>query len=270
MKAAAAHLASVTLELGGKSPCIVDESADIPSAAEQIVWAKFLNNGQTCIAPDYILVDQKIEERLLRALTQALKERYPAVDNGLQQSPDYGRVIHAQHFEKLRSQFDDALAKGAVVISGGTFDREDLYIAPTILSKVDDRMALMEDEIFGPLLPVIPFDSIDESIRFINGKEKPLAMYVYTRKSKNAEYILARTSSGNALVNEMLTQFQHPEIPFGGIGNSGTGKTNGFFGFQEFSNAKGVIKRQFGSFKVVYPPFSTLKQKLVTLLTKYL
>lgn len=270
MKAAATHLTSVSLELGGKSPVIIDETADIKSAARQIAWGKFINNGQTCIAPDYVLVDKKVEELFLTEIKAAIASFYSGDDNNIKKSTDYGRVISAPHFDRLQGLFENAVKEGAQVINGGTFDREDLFIAPTVIANVNDSMHVMQEEIFGPILPVISFQTLEEAIAFVNHKEKPLAIYLYTRSTGNTDRILNRTSSGNAMVNEMLTQFQHTKIPFGGIGNSGMGKANGFFGFQEFSNSKGVIKRQFGTIKFLYPPFTPLKEKILNLLLKFI
>ena len=269
MRAAAKHLSSVSLELGGKSPSIVDETADIPATAKKIAWAKFLNNGQTCIAPDYVLVHEKVQDSFLSEMKKAVSKMYRYTGNSVQQSPDYARIISNSHFERLHLLYQDALVKGAKLVFGGSFDQDDLFIEPTLLSKVTMEMGVMREEIFGPLLPVISFGSVEEAVKKICELEKPLALYIHSRHSAHTEYILTHTNSGNALVNEVLLQFQHPEIPFGGTGNSGTGKANGFFGFQEFSNAKGIIKRKFGTIQFLYPPYLPLKAKILEWMQQY-
>ncbi len=270
MRAAAEHLTSVSLELGGKSPSVIDETADIPATAQKIAWAKFLNNGQTCIAPDYVLVHDKVRAAFLSEIKSAVRKMYGPAGNSMQQSPDYARIISSSHFDRLHRLCQDALDKGAEFVFGGFFDKEDLFIEPTVLDKTTHAMDVMQEEIFGPILPVISFSSVEEAVKKIRELEKPLALYIHSNSNSNIDYILAHTSSGNALVNETLLQFQHPEIPFGGIGNSGTGKANGFFGFQEFSNAKGVIKRKFGTVKFLYPPYSPLKERILGWMQKYL
>lgn len=270
MRAAAEHLTSVSLELGGKSPSIVDETADIPAAAQKIAWAKFLNNGQTCIAPDYVLVHEKVHAAFLSEIKSAVRKMYAPDGSPIQQSPDYARIISESHFGRLHRLYQDALANGAKLVFGGIFDKQDLFAEPTVLDGATPAMAVMQEEIFGPLLPVISFGSVEEAVGKINELEKPLALYIHSRSSSNTDYILAHTSSGNALVNEALLQFQHPEIPFGGTGNSGMGKANGFFGFQEFSNPKGIIKRKFGTVKFLYPPYSPLKVKILEWMQKYM
>lgn len=270
MRTAANHLTSVSLELGGKSPSVIDETADIPATAQKIAWAKFLNNGQTCIAPDYVLVHDKVHTAFLSEIKTAVRTMYEPTGNPVQQSPDYGRIVSNGHFERLHLFYRDALGKGAELVFGGTFDKQDLFVEPTILDKATPAMSIMQEEIFGPILPVISFGTIEEAVKKINELEKPLALYIHSRSSSNTDYILSHTSSGNALVNEMLLQFQHAEIPFGGIGNSGMGKANGFFGFQEFSNAKGVIKRKFGTIKFLYPPYSPMKVRVLEWMQKYI
>ncbi len=261
MKAAAENLASVTLELGGKSPAIVDASADLEATARRIVWAKFFNNGQTCIAPDYILADHSIVDKLIRELKVALSEMYADVKS----SPSYGRIVNHKHFDRLCACLDDALEKGAELVIGGQRDENERFLAPTILMQVNENMKVMQEEIFGPILPIVTFKKLPEAVAFVNNKEKPLALYIHSVESEHIDYVLKNTTSGNALVNEVLTQFGNTEIPFGGVNNSGIGKSNGFYGFKEFSNDKGVMKRRFGTLKFLYPPYST---KLVTLLKK--
>ena len=256
MKAAAEHLGSVTLELGGKSPSIVDETADIPKTARMIAWGKFFNNGQTCIAPDYVLVQSSAHNQLVAEIKKAITEMYDQNGEGIVSSPDYARIVNQKHYKRLSAYLQDAVENGAKAEVGGETDEEKCYFSPTVLTGVEENMLVMKEEIFGPILPVMRYENLDQAIQFINGKEKPLALYIHSNSNKNADFILKNTSAGNALVNELLTQFGNTEIPFGGVNNSGIGKSNGFYGFQEFSNAKGVMRRRFGTMKFLYPPYS--------------
>jgi aldehyde dehydrogenase (NAD+) len=264
MKAASEFLTSVTLELGGKSPSIVDETADIKTAASQIAWGKFFNNGQTCIAPDYVLVHEKVHEAFISEIKKVLILMYGV---SAESSESYGRIVSDRHFSRLNNLLADALSKGAVIEAGGETNPTERFIAPTIVSNANASMLLIQQEIFGPLLPVLRYKTIQEAVDYVNRKEKPLALYVHSASRKNASFILDSTSAGNALVNEVLTQFGNPEIPFGGVNHSGIGKSNGFYGFQEFSNPKGVMKRRFGTMRFLYPPYS---ERVVGLLKKVL
>ncbi|GAB3181606.1 aldehyde dehydrogenase family protein [Telluribacter humicola] len=270
MKAAAEHLASVTLELGGKSPTIVDETADIAATAQKIAWGKFLNNGQTCIAPDYVMVHSEVKHRFVEEFRKAVTSMYNVDGKATEDSDSYARIVNDRHFQRLKLYLDDAVNKGASVELGGKTIARDNFIEPTLITGVNDSMKLMQEEIFGPLLPVIEYQDLREAVNYINAHEKPLALYVHSRSDRNTDYVLSNTSAGNALVNELLFQFGNHEIPFGGVNNSGIGKSNGFFGFQEFSNAKGVMKRKFGTAKFLYPPYTDKIHKLLNFMVKYL
>jgi aldehyde dehydrogenase (NAD+) len=270
MRAAAEHLASVTLELGGKSPSIIDETADIRATARRITWGKFFNNGQTCIAPDYVLVQDSVREKFVNEMKLSIMEMFDSEKNGIEGSTAYGRIVNDKHFQRLTGYLKDASDQGAVTEFGGSSIAEQRYISPTILTKVNGGMQLMKEEIFGPILPVKSFGELSEAVAYINANEKPLALYIHSSSNKNADYILKNTSAGNALVNELLTQFGNPEIPFGGVNNSGIGKSNGFYGFQEFSNAKGVMKRKFGTISFLYPPYSAKFMKILRSGLKYI
>jgi aldehyde dehydrogenase (NAD+) len=270
MAAAAKHLASVTLELGGKSPVIVDETANIQTAAEQIAWGKFFNNGQTCIAPDYLLVHESVKEPFMQAFRASVSKMYGANESAVAQSADYCRIVNGRHFKRVRHLIEDAVQQGARITLGGQTDESDNFIAPTVVEGVTDNMALMQEEIFGPVLPVIPYRDRDEVLRAINSREKPLALYIQSRSRQNINYIMERTSAGDTVINDLMWQFGHMEIPFGGVNNSGIGKSNGYFGFQEFSNQRGVIRRDFGTSKFIYPPYTDKIQKLISFLVKKL
>ncbi|RMG20326.1 MAG: aldehyde dehydrogenase family protein [Bacteroidetes bacterium] len=267
MEAAAKHLASVTLELGGKSPAIVDETANIRDIAPRLAWGKWLNNGQTCIAPDYVLVHESKEDELLQALTNTLDHMYQAPE-GIENSDSYCRIVNERHFGRLKGILDDALAKGAQLVYGGQTDASEQFIAPTVLTGVTDDMRIMQEEIFGPLLPVIPYRDNNEVLSAINQREKPLALYVASRKKKNVNFFLTHTTSGDAVVNDYLIHYSHPALPFGGVNNSGIGKSGGFHGFREFSNERGVLVQKFGSLKPIFPPYTEKVNKIVRFLLK--
>ncbi|QHV94724.1 aldehyde dehydrogenase family protein [Spirosoma endbachense] len=270
MTAAAKHLASVTLELGGKSPAIVDESATIKQAAGQLAWGKCLNNGQTCIAPDYLLVHDSIKEPFMQAFRDALASMYSPDGKPVEQSDSYARIVNSRHFQRLRALLDDAVEKGATVTVGGKMNADQHFIEPTVLENVTDDMRVMQDEIFGPILPVLSYSTLDQALQIINQREKPLALYIHSHNRKNTQYILDRTSAGDTVINDTLLQFGNVELPFGGVNNSGLGKSNGFFSFQEFSNQRGVMQRDFGTMKFLYPPYTDKVKKLISLVVKYL
>lgn len=270
MAAAAKHLASVTLELGGKSPSIVDETANLKTAAEQIAWGKYLNNGQTCIAPDYVLVHQSVKEPFLTEFRQVVKRMYNADERGVETSDSYARIVNNRHFQRIRSLLDDAVERGARVTMGGTMNNDQNFIEPTVVEGVNDGMRIMQEEIFGPVLPVVTFSTADEALALINSKEKPLALYIHSRSRQNIDYLMARTSAGDTVINDLMLQFGNVELPFGGVNNSGIGKSNGFFSFQELSNQRGVMERSFGTMKFVYPPYTDKVKKMIDFVVKYL
>jgi aldehyde dehydrogenase (NAD+) len=269
MTAAAKHLASVTLELGGKSPAIVDESANVRQAAQQLAWGKCLNNGQTCIAPDYLLVHASIKEPFMQAFRETLTAMYSPDGKPVAASDSYARIVNNRHFDRIRALLDDALTKGATITLGGQTDADQNFIEPTVLEGVTDDMRVMQDEIFGPVLPVLTYTDLDDALRIINQHEKPLALYIHSRNRKTTQYILDRTSAGDTVVNDTLLQFGNVELPFGGVNNSGIGKSNGYFSFQEFSNQRGVMHRDFGTMKFIYPPYTDKVKKLINFIVKY-
>ncbi len=240
MKAAAQHLTSVTLELGGKSPTVIHESANLRSAIKNIVWAKHLNNGQTCIAPDYILLPESMKEQFVQYYRSMVKTYYGQEPKN---SDSYSRVVNSKHFDRLVSAIDEARSKNANVELGGDSDSDSKYIAPTLLSNVPDNTSLLKDEIFGPVLPIKTYKVIDEAIAYINSKEKPLALYIYSKNKKIINHIIANTRAGGTCINSNALQYSNHYLPFGGSNSSGIGKSHGFFGFQEFTNARSVLKR---------------------------
>jgi aldehyde dehydrogenase (NAD+) len=268
MKAAAEHLASVTLELGGKSPTIVDETADVDLAAKRIAWGKYVNNGQICIAPDYLFVHESKKEAFVEAFKKCITTFY---QGDAAQEPSYARIVNGRHFQRVKGYVDDALAKGAKVEAGGKFDESQDYIAPTLMTNVAKDSKLMTEEIFGPVLPIFGFTHIDEVIAEINSREKPLALYIYSRKSRNVNHIIANTRAGGTCVNHNAAHFFNTNLPFGGSNNSGIGKSHGREGFEAFSNARAIFKQHVpNALDLLVPPYNDFKQKLIDLTIKWL
>lgn len=233
MAAAAKNLTPVVLELGGKSPCIVDRGADIEVAARRIAWGKTLNAGQTCIAPDYLLIHRPLQEPFTEAFARALQRLH---GDDAQQSPCYVRLVNDRAFERVAGY----LAQGKVLIGGRT-DAPDRYIEPTLLAEVDPASPVMQEEIFGPVLPMLPFDDIGEAVALVNDREKPLALY-YFGPEKAGREVLLRTSSGGACLNDVIMQIANDRLPFGGVGNSGMGRYHGRDSFDAFSHRRGVVE----------------------------
>ncbi|MFT4681844.1 MAG: aldehyde dehydrogenase (NAD+) [Granulosicoccus sp.] len=260
-QAAAKNLTPVTLELGGKSPTVVDERVNLKIAAKRIVWGKFLNTGQTCIAPDHIYVHNSRKAEFIELVKKYISQFWP---DG-QSSKDLGRIISDRHFERLSKMID-----GDVVIGGKT-DAKARYISPTVIDNVRPDHPAMQQEIFGPIMPVIGFDSIDEVIENINNGEKPLALYVFTKSSKTKKRFVHSTSSGVILFNDLIVHAGHAGLPFGGIGNSGIGAYNGKIGFETFSHKKPVMYRSFlGDVAQKYPPYTKGKLGFIRFAIKWL
>lgn len=272
MKAAAAHLASVTLELGGKSPTIVDETANLDAAAARIVSGKFVNSGQTCIAPDYLYVHERVQDALVEKLRARIRDFYGEFDAARAASADYARIVNEKHYARVKRLLDDALSAGAKLTAGGMTDAAHRYISPTLLTEVPMEAQVMEEEIFGPLLPILPFRSLDEAIATINSKPKPLALYLFSSSEANIEKVLRETSAGGCCINDTAIHFLHPELPFGGVNNSGIGKSHGHHGFLAFSNEKSVLYQRLPRSPLAkfYPPYTGTTQKLIDLMLKYL
>jgi aldehyde dehydrogenase (NAD+) len=271
MKAAAEHLASVTLELGGKSPAIVDETADLQDAAEKLVWGKFLNNGQTCVAPDYLLIQKQVEKPLLEAIRKTIGQYYSPKGADMATSPDYARIVNNRHHQRLRHLLQSAVEKGAQVWTGGQVSDPDRYIAPTVLTGVTDEMEIMKQEIFGPILPVVTYDKAEEAIHYVNKGEKPLALYLFSQDRQTTQQVLQQTSSGGACINDCVIHLGNPNLPFGGMNNSGLGSSHGYFGFLAFSHQKAVLHQRTGltSLKSLYPPYTNRVKKLMAMLMKW-
>ncbi len=259
MTAAAQHLTPVTLELGGKSPVIVAADADIDVAARRIAWGKFINAGQTCVAPDYVLVDASVEDKLMGALLRAVHDFY---GDDPKSSPDYARIVNERHWDRLTALLD---AGGFdATVCGGHGDRANRYLPPTVLAGVEPDAAVMQEEIFGPILPVIAVGDVDEAIRIVNDGDKPLALYVFSSSDAIVDRVLSRTTAGGVLVNHTVLHVGVTELPFGGVGASGMGAYHAKAGFDTFSHRKSVLRKPTKPDpSILYPPYKGWKYKLV-------
>ena len=267
MQSAARHLASVTLELGGKSPTIVDQTADIDTAAKRIAWGKFVNNGQVCLAPDHVYVHESKMDVFLEAIKKYVKSFYS--DNPSQET-SYARIVNSRHFKRIKHYLDDAIGKGAKVAIGGETLSDQDYIAPTILTNVPDDAVIENEEIFGPLLPIHGFTKLQEVIDDINSKEKPLGLYLYSKSRKNIDLVLNGTRAGGSCINHNTVHYFNHNLPFGGVNNSGIGKGHGWHSFEAFSNARGVLTQHVpNALEKLLPPYNRAKQKLIDMTIKY-
>lgn len=256
MRAAAEFLTPVTLELGGKSPCIVDSSTDLNVTAARIVWSKWMNAGQTCVAPDYVLVEEAFATQLIDAIKNKVIEFYSA---DAANSQDYGRIVSERHFTRIVSYLDDQ-----DIVYGGKHDAENKYIEPTIVLSPAHDSPLMQEEIFGPILPIITVKDINQSISFVNKRAKPLALYIFSKNKDFEQKVLTSTSAGMVCINDGFMFAANPNLPFGGVGNSGTGAYHGKIGFDNFSHLKTVMKRSFWfDVPLRYPPFTDKKFKFL-------
>jgi aldehyde dehydrogenase (NAD+) len=248
MKAAAEHLTPVTLELGGKSPAIVAEDADLELAARRIIWGKFLNAGQTCVAPDYILVQEQVKEELVQLMTQCIREFYG--DNP-KESPDFARIINDRHFERLK-----ALLQHGAIRAGGQTDSTSRYIAPTLLDQVTWEHPEMQEEIFGPILPILTYKTLKEAVQVVNEHEKPLALYFFSSSKRKMDIIVRCAHFGGGCINDTVSHLANPNLPFGGVGGSGMGSYHGKSSFDEFSHQKSILHRgTWLDFPLRYPPY---------------
>jgi aldehyde dehydrogenase (NAD+) len=242
MAAAAKHLATVTLELGGKSPVIVDEGADVQQVAADLAAAKQFNGGQACICPDYLLIGEAQKDKLTEAFRASVEKNLYA-DDGSIRKDNIAQVVNPQNFARIKRLFDDALAKGAHVAVGGTLEEGDRTIHPTLLTDVTPDMLIMQEEIFAPIVPVMTYESIDDAIEYVSGRDKPLALYLYSDDEDTVDKVLSRTSSGGVTINGFFMHYLENKLPFGGVNQSGMGSYHGEFGFKAFSHERAVYIR---------------------------
>lgn len=267
MEAAAKHLSGLTLELGGKSPAIVDGDADIKQTVNTLIWGKMVNLGQTCIAPDYLLLHKSIEKEFIKTFMERMQKVF-GVDSS--QSPHLARMVNQRHFDRVKNLIEDARTKGAEVLMGGNYVEEERFIAPTLLCNIPADALILQEEIFGPVFPIIIFKDYSEAKQIINGGEKPLSMYVFSKKTNALKYFEQHTSSGAIVTNEVLVHMMHPNLPFGGINHSGMGQSSGIYGFREFSHQKPVLRMRLPitPSKLMGFPYTKTTKKIVNLLIK--
>lgn len=235
MEKAAKRLIPVTLELGGKSPCIIDKKANLKMAAKRIVWGKLLNAGQTCVAPDYLFVHREVKEKLLDLIVKEIKFQY---GDNIRESSDFPRIINKRELERL-SQY----LKEGTIYHGGNYDENSLFFEPTILTDLDGKAKVLEEEIFGPILPVMTFEDLREVVEYVNNRNKPLALYYFSEDENNIKRIIKETSSGGVTINDTILHVGTPNLPFGGVGTSGMGSYHGKHSFDTFTHEKSIVKR---------------------------
>ncbi len=257
MAAAAKSLASVTLELGGKSPTIVGPDANLKRAASWIVFGKFSNAGQTCIAPDHLFIHASIKDAFVTELRDRIAKTYGKTG----ESPNLARIVNSSHANRLANLLDDAVQKGAQVTLGG--GRNGTYIEPTLIEAVTPQMDIDNEEIFGPVLPIMTYDDLDTVIAQINARPKPLSLYIFDKSTERVDRIIAQTSSGHVGVNLTTLQFGHLNLPFGGVNNSGIGSAHGHYGFRAFSNERAVLTNFFSPVSVIFPPYTTRVKRIM-------
>ena len=256
MEKASAHLTPVTLELGGKSPCVIDESANLKLAARRLAFGKYLNCGQTCVAPDYVLVHEKVKERFLEYVKEEITHMYGRKPL---ENPDYGKIINRKHFDRLLGLIDESK-----LVFGGESSEETLQIAPSVLDRVTPEDAVMQEEIFGPLLPILTVRSMDEALAFVNARPKPLAFYIFTQNKSVEQMFLRRASFGGGCVNDTIIHLATSAMGFGGVGNSGMGSYHGKKSFETFSHEKSIVKKYtWLDLPMRYQPYTKQKDKMI-------
>ncbi|MBI5367200.1 MAG: aldehyde dehydrogenase family protein [Planctomycetes bacterium] len=271
MAAAAKHLATVTLELGGKSPAIVDDTVDLRQAAERLLWGKFINAGQTCVAPDYLLIHESRVAPFVEEARRVLAARYGATDGAVAANENFCRLVSVEHAHGLRAALDAAVAAGAKIEVGGQGDANQRFLAPTLLSGVKEDSPIMQQEIFGPILPMITWRTLEEALATIRAREKPLALYIFSGNGATVETLLKGTSAGGSCVNSAVIHLANANLPFGGVGQSGMGSYHGRHGFETLSHARAVLRQGWlDVIRFFYPPYTGLVRRLTGALIKYL
>lgn len=268
MAAAAKHLTSVTLELGGKSPTIVDADADLKTAARTLMWGKYTNNGQTCIAPDYVYVHASVKDAFVKECVAVIEECYGKSAQEQMDSPYLARVVNERHTKRINGLLTDARQRGARVLCGGEAAESDCFIQPTLIDNIPADAKIQTEEIFGPLLPIVAYTDLDKVIAEINAQPKPLALYIWSKTEANIEKALKRTSAGGTCINHCVVQYAHGNLPFGGVNNSGIGNAHGLYGFKAFSHERSVIRTRFMMARTLFPPYTNFKRKLLDVMIK--
>jgi len=271
MKAAAENLSSVTLELGGKSPTVIGPKVNFAQAVRKITWGKWLNNGQTCIAPDYLLLPKGEEEKFVQSALTQLEKFYGTAPKN---SENYARIVSERHFERLHKLVQEAVQQGATAhtLGDAPADPKDRYLPPTLLTGVTPEMGIMQEEIFGPVLPILPYENTAKAFAFIQQREKPLAAYVFSGSKSFLKEAEEQISAGGMCFNDCILHISTPELPFGGVNHSGIGKSHGHWGFLEFSNAKSVLHapQSMSAAALLYPPYTDFSKRLLSILRRWL
>lgn len=273
MEAAAKNLASVTLELGGKSPVIIDETAIMNYSVTNLLWGKVLNGGQTCVGVDYLLIHESRLSEFLDRIKTEIREFYGENPENWQKTSDFCRIINDKNFQRLKGLIDSSVQMGAKLEEGGLLDEKDKYISPTILSQVGVDMPIMQEEIFGPILPILTYKNIEQAIQIIQSKPKPLALYLFSEDNANIRKVLKNTTSGGMVINGVILHLVNDRLPFGGVGQSGLGNYHGYFGFKTFSHERALLKvNKFDLWvlRKLMPPYTDLTNKIVHLINRYL
>ncbi len=273
MRAAADHLASLTLELGGKSPAIVDKTAHVGDASKRLAWGKCLNNGQVCIAPDYLVVDDVVADDFIEQLSKRMSAMYGGEDGQQEMmSQDRSKMVNDHHFQRVVGLIEDAIEQGAKCVHGGTWNAEERRIAPTLLDGCTPDMKVMKEEIFGPVLPILRYKSREERDALLAHHPHPLALYIFSHDAQTIDELMQSTRAGTTGINEVIVQVAQPELPFGGIQNSGMGRTGGRSGFRQFSNERSVVaqRSRFNILPMTFPPFHGRSLWLVRTVQKWL
>jgi aldehyde dehydrogenase (NAD+) len=268
MAAAAKNLTSVTLELGGKSPTIVDQTADLKTAAANIMWGKFTNCGQTCIAPDYVYVHESVKDEFVRLSVETLKKSYGATPQEQMKSPSLAHIVNERHTQRVGALLADAKQKGAKPMCGDFVSVKDHFVAPTLLENCPPDSRVLQEEIFGPLLPILTFKDLDQVIGHINAEPKPLALYIWSKDERVIEKVLKNTSAGGTCINHTIVHFGHGNLPFGGVNNSGIGNSHGLYGFKAFSHERAVLRSRIMLAKMFFPPYTAFTRKNIQNLVK--
>jgi len=271
MKAASENFTSVTLEMGGKCPLILDDTCHLQDAVKKIVAGKYANAGQMCISPDYIFVPENKYQIFLDALKNEIKKTFGESREDQRNSKDYARIIDGSHFKRLKNLIENARDDSGAIEAGGDTEEKDKYIAPAVLTGLSPTSLIMQEEIFGPILPVIPYSSLDEVFQTLHSKATPLTTYIFSQSKKNIEKIISNTTSGNCSINEIGLQFFHLNFPFGGRNQSGMGNSHGFYGFRAFSHERPVLRQsRFSPLKLIYPPYTKTTRRIIDFIVKYL
>lgn len=270
MRAAAEHLAAFTLELGGKSPAIVDRSADLERAARIIVWAAFANAGQTCITPDHVYVHREIAAAFRDRLLAEVRRMWGANAEARRRNPDYCRIISDRHTARLGALIADARQRGAEILLGGGYEPEARYVEPTVIWNPPPDSQMLQEEIFGPILPLLPYDSLENVVAALNARPKPLALYLYARDRRVRREVIVGTSSGGVVINHAMLHFLHERLPFGGVNESGLGSYHGFYGFRAFSHERTVLTDHFSPSRLMLPPYTALPRTIISGLVRFL